>query len=198
MYCPEEGILATGDLFAPGVEPYVDSRRIAHFDRWIGNLAAQAARKGTIRMILPGHGDPLTMADLEAILAFVREKKALFEGRESAWVRFVEIHREHGLDHALAELRKMSASPDRFYLIHSELDSYGFEMMMNGQVGKALELFTELSDLFPDSDVAFDSLGEALVRLEEKERAAEAFRRALELNPDNRNSAHRLEALNGS
>ena len=69
--------------------------------------------------------------------------------------------------------------------------------MMEGRVDDALEIFTVLAELFPENDVAFDSLGEALVRLDEPEQATSAFRRALEINPENRNSARRLSEIQG-
>jgi ankyrin repeat protein/glyoxylase-like metal-dependent hydrolase (beta-lactamase superfamily II) len=197
IYCPEEKLLATGDVFAPGQDLYVDSERIGHFDRWIDSLETIASREDDIEFVIPGHGEFLKLNEIGSQLAFVRDQKQTFEGRKSAFDEFKRVNQSQGLEQGLATLRKLNSNSKAYYLIHSELDSFAFEIMMEGRVDEALEIFRVLAELFPENDVAFDSLGEALVRLDEPEQAASAFRRALEINPENRNSARRLSEFQG-
>ena len=59
----------------------------------------------------------------------------------------------------------------------------------------ALAIFTVLADLFPENDMAFDSLGEAYLRKGDKEHAKASFQRAVELNPENSNASAKLASL---
>jgi cytochrome c-type biogenesis protein CcmH/NrfG len=52
-----------------------------------------------------------------------------------------------------------------------------------------------VTELFPESGNAFDSLGEANLVLGRKTRALECYRKALQLNPDNANARERVKRL---
>jgi len=73
--------------------------------------------------------------------------------------------------------------------------SYAFRLMLAEELDEAHMMFMVLAELFPESDVAFDSLGEIYVRLGNTEAAIAAFEQSLDLNPDNRNAAERLKVL---
>jgi glyoxylase-like metal-dependent hydrolase (beta-lactamase superfamily II) len=195
VYCPEEGLLMTGDLFAPGVDPYVDSERIEQFPRWIESLEEIEGRSASLATIVPGHGDVFAPADLEPTLAFVREQERKYLGKVSGFFEARKALQAEGVEAGILSLRQSAARPERYYLIHSELDSYAFHLMMDGRVEDALQIFVALAELFPESDVAFDSLGEAHMRSGNTELAAADFRRALELNAENRNAATKLAEL---
>lgn len=60
---------------------------------------------------------------------------------------------------------------------------------------RAMEIFKFNAELFPGSWNAFDSLGEIYLRIGEDDLASDAFKRSLELNPENSNAAGRLKAL---
>jgi tetratricopeptide (TPR) repeat protein len=79
--------------------------------------------------------------------------------------------------------------------LHPEIDQYAYRMMLDGKVDEALEIFKVLAELFPASDIAFDSLGEGYMRKENTEMAISSFKKSLELNPDNRNAQEKLKAL---
>ena len=62
---------------------------------------------------------------------------------------------------------------------------------------EARDVFQFITELFPQSGNAFDSLGEAFFVLGDKAGALESYRGSLELNPDNakaREMIKRLEA----
>ena len=65
------------------------------------------------------------------------------------------------------------------------------------QLDDALAIFLVLAELFPESDVAFDSLGEVYQRLGDNAAAIASFEKALELNPENGNAAEKLRELKG-
>jgi glyoxylase-like metal-dependent hydrolase (beta-lactamase superfamily II) len=197
IYCPEEQLLLTGDLFYSGGFPYVDSERVPSLGRWHETLTGLLQRDEGVTHVATGHEPSLPVSHLEAILEFVAEQQARFAGRESALNVFREVHEADGIASALDRLREMNARPDEFYVLHAEFDTYVYRLMLAEQLDEALEALLVLAELFPQSDVAFDSLGEVYVRLEDTDSAIESFRRALELNPENENAARRLRELGG-
>ena len=65
IYCPEEKLLLTGDLFSAGQNLWVDSERIPFLPRWEKCLDAFASDKTSGLHVVPGHGaflDPALLA----------------------------------------------------------------------------------------------------------------------------------------
>jgi glyoxylase-like metal-dependent hydrolase (beta-lactamase superfamily II) len=195
VYCPEESLLLVGDLFYSEGFPYVDSERVPYLGRWRETLTEIMSREEGINRIVTGHEDELPLSHLEAIAEFVAEQEALFEGRKSALFAFRDLRETEGVEVALSKLKQMNAQPDTYYVLHPELDTYAYRLMLAEELDDALMIFTVLADMFPESDVAYDSLGEVYVRLGKTEAAIAAFERSLELNPENRNAAERLRVL---
>jgi glyoxylase-like metal-dependent hydrolase (beta-lactamase superfamily II) len=197
IYCPEEQLLLTGDLFYSGGFPYIDSERVPSLGRWHETLAELLSRQEGVTHVVTGHELSLPVSHLEATLEFITGQQDRFAGRESALNVFRELHQAEGVEVALDRLREMNSRPDEFYVLHAELDTYVYRMMLAEQLDEALQCFLVLAELFPDSDVAFDSLGEVYVRLGNTESAIESFEKALELNPENGNTARQLRQLRG-
>jgi predicted negative regulator of RcsB-dependent stress response len=65
----------------------------------------------------------------------------------------------------------------------AELNAYGYQLMGNGQVDKAIEVFTLNTKKFPRSANAFDSLGEGYVTKGDKKNAILNFKKSLSMNP---------------
>ena len=66
---------------------------------------------------------------------------------------------------------------------------------MDGNLDEALPLFHRLAEFFPESDISFDSLGEAYLKKGDTRLAAKYFKQCLERNPDNGNARRRLDAM---
>ena len=64
-----------------------------------------------------------------------------------------------------------------------ELNQYGYQVMNNGQVDKAIELFILNTKRFPKSANCFDSLGEAYVNKGDSKNAITNFKKSLSMNP---------------
>jgi hypothetical protein len=65
----------------------------------------------------------------------------------------------------------------------NELNLYGYQLMNNGQVDKAIEIFTLNTKRFPKSANCFDSLGEAYVTKGDSKNAIANFKKSLSMNP---------------
>jgi glyoxylase-like metal-dependent hydrolase (beta-lactamase superfamily II) len=195
IHCPKEGLWVTGDLFFPGVDLYIDSERVLQLHRWITCLEKIVQTEEDTKTIVPGHEEFLTMEELKGKLDYVKTKKEEFAGKESAFFAFRKAFEEQGLEPSLRVLKDLKAKPDKFYTLHDEIDQFAYYMMLDKKLDEALAIFLVLAELFPDSYLAFDSLGEVYSRRGDKEKAIQNFEKSLELNPDNRNAAQQLKSL---
>ena len=82
----------------------------------------------------------------------------------------------------------------------NELNLYGYQIMNNGQVDKAIEIFILNTKRHPESANVWDSLGEAYAIKGDKENAVANFKKSLSLNPPanvKANSEKYLKQLGG-
>ena len=195
VFCPEEKLLATGDVFFPGAEPYIDSKRVPYLSRWIGNLESLLNRKQDMAHIVPGHADFLDVGELEKTLTVLKQRRPEFEGRQSAMDPVAKIYKETGIDPTLAKMKELKSQPARFFFLHGEFDTFAFGLMRQGKLDEALAMFTLLAGFFPESYLAFDSLGEVCLQKGDKKAAIKYFKKSLELNPENDNAKTRLAQM---
>jgi len=195
IYCPEEGLLMTGDLFSYGHELYIDSERILNLDLWEQNLERFTDQDKKINFIVPGHQELLEREELSKHLAFVRNKKEEFKGKSSALFAMKKIVEEQGIEAAAKGLKEMSTQPEKYYLLYPELDQYVYYRMLDGKLDDAVVLFETLAELFSDKAMAYDSLGEVYKRKGNIDLAIKSFKRSLELDPNNHNAKMQIEEL---
>ncbi len=195
IHCPQEGLWMTGDLFYPQGDLYIDSERVLELPRWTACLEKIIAAEKDTKYIVPGHEEFLTLDDLKKKLADVRAKQAEFAGKQSAFFAFKKAFEEKGLEDSLLVLKDLKAKPDQYYMLHPEIDQFAYRLMLKDKLDEALSIFKVLAELFPDSYLAFDSLGEVCLRKGDKEMAIQSFRKSLELNPRNDNAAQQLKSL---
>lgn len=77
----------------------------------------------------------------------------------------------------------------------SELNDWAYRMMSRNQLQDAFEIFKLNVYLFPDSWNAYDSYGEVLLKMGNKNEAAKMYKKSLELNPGNENGKNMLKQL---
>jgi tetratricopeptide (TPR) repeat protein len=65
----------------------------------------------------------------------------------------------------------------------NELNFYGYQLMNNGQVDKAIEVLTLNTKRFPKSANCFDSLGEAYAKKGDSKNAIVNFKKSLSMHP---------------
>ena len=75
------------------------------------------------------------------------------------------------------------------------LASMGYQLMRRGDVLAAVEIFRLNVEEFPRDWNVYDSLGEAYLKLGDKPRAIESYKRSLELNSHNDNGRQMLKTL---
>lgn len=104
-----------------------------------------------------------------------------------------------GMSAALPDLEKYRAEyPAERLIDEGALNWLGYHFLYWwGRQEEAVGVFEWMTRVFPTSGNAFDSLGEAYLVAGRREEAAESYRRALELDPNNANAKAALERIAG-
>jgi len=102
-----------------------------------------------------------------------------------------------GLDGALAAYTAYVGDPLHRYLPGQErrLNSVGYKLLAEKRVQDAIVIFEVNARAHPDSWNAFDSLGEAYLAANDRERALQAYTRSLDLNPANDNAKRMIVTI---
>ena len=75
------------------------------------------------------------------------------------------------------------------------LNTWGYKLIQNNNIEKALEVFKLNVNFFPESGNTFDSLGETYALLEMNVEALKSYETALKINPANTNAKKQREKL---
>ncbi|MDM5180997.1 serine hydrolase [Massilia sp. DJPM01] len=96
------------------------------------------------------------------------------------------------IDGQLRQVTRQYAVPNPS---EGSLNGWGYRLLSRKQPKPAIAVLGLAARLYPDSANAHDSLAEAYEAVEEQALAIRHYRRSLELDPDNRNAAGHLAAL---
>jgi tetratricopeptide (TPR) repeat protein len=196
VFCPEEGLLATGDLFVSRMRPpYLKTSTVEELPHWIEALNTVLDGGDSIRHVIPGHGDFLSADDLRVTREYLLSEKTRVENRAPALPLFQEMLDEQGPGDALPYLEEL-ADRDDLFLLEGDLVSLGYGFLYRDRApAQAVLVFKSLTRLFPDSWNAWDCLGEASVESGDLAMARKAYTRSVELNPENHHAREALRAL---
>ncbi|MBV6426844.1 MAG: hypothetical protein KIPDCIKN_01357 [Haliscomenobacter sp.] len=96
-----------------------------------------------------------------------------------------QLFNESKLDQVKSEAARMvKDSAYKFIDFEKELNSRGYELLIRNQFQPALFVLQMNSELFPQSANAWDSLGEAYWKSEQKDKAIECYNNAIRLDPN--------------
>ena len=196
ILCPQENILLTGDLFVAGMNPHLDSDRLEHLPRWLRVLDQVMAYKDRIRHVVPGHGDFLTVTDLEAKRTFLREQQQAVAGKKPAFREFEKLREQSGLAAALKGMRRLRRKqPGEYFFLEGEWNALGYSLLGEDKAADAVQVLALMVELFPKSFNAYDSLAEACAAAGEVKRAIENYEKSLQLNPENTGALEKIKRL---
>lgn len=77
------------------------------------------------------------------------------------------------------------------------INGLGYMLLNQNMDTDALDIFQLNTELYPDAFNTYDSYGEVLLKLGKKEDAIKAYKKSLELNPQNDNAANVLKKISG-
>lgn len=196
IYCPEEGLLATGDLFVPRMRPpYLRNSTVGQLPRWIDALDHVLESSTPIRHVIPGHGEVLSKDDIQAVRDYLLSERLRIGDKEPAYPLFQRVMDERGPEEALSYLGVL-AQEEGLYLLEGDLVSLGYGFLYQERApAEAVLVFQTLTQLFPDSWNAWDCLGEASAEAGDIPLAIRSYLRSLDLNPENDHAERALREL---
>jgi polyisoprenoid-binding protein YceI len=105
------------------------------------------------------------------------------QGKKSIGAAFLEIVDHDGVDAALRKYPELAKDTATYFLSPNQLVIVGRKLLQRGNKKEGLAVLKMNADLYPDSARAFDALGDACVENGDREAAVRAFRRAVQLDP---------------
>ncbi|MBI4327954.1 MAG: serine hydrolase [Chloroflexi bacterium] len=115
----------------------------------------------------------------------------------SITMKIAGVIQARGVEAGIEEYERLKATqPETFnFSDESELNSLGYQLLGQGEKQAALRIFELNTRAFPASSNAWDSLGEAYTKAGQKDRAVQAYTKALKFDPTNVNSQKMLRSL---
>lgn len=103
---------------------------------------------------------------------------------------------EEGLEFAADEYRDAwNNDRDSYNFDEGEINRLGYEYMSAGNLEAAKLIFELNIETFPEAFNTYDSYGEVLLEMGEKEKGIENYKKSIELNPGNTNGKEVLQKL---
>jgi len=100
-----------------------------------------------------------------------------------------------GMPAASSILDSLHADSVNYSLNEGEFNSLGYDLLSSNKIVEALETFKINTRLFPESWNVYDSYGEALLKIGQKEEAIKMYKQSIKLNPGNKNGRTVLDEL---
>ncbi len=104
------------------------------------------------------------------------------------------VIQEKGIEAGIVHFNANKES-DAMELVEDEMNQVGYQLMREGQVEAAAQVFKLNMESFPESFNVYDSYAEALINLDQKEAAIKHYKMSVEKNPGNQNGIDMLKKL---
>ena len=117
-----------------------------------------------------------------------------------SWANWIiSKSKEIGMDQAILNYKSIAKTKDssNYYFSERECNSLGYYLVRNNKMEDAIQLFVLNTERFPKSGNVFDSLGDAYLKIGNKEKAIISYKRASELDPRNGNAVNMVKKLQG-
>jgi len=154
----------------------------------------QYQRKGQNEPWELGKIDTTRITDAERIeygvetLAQQREKVKRFNSKKISDM----LANGKTVDQLIKFVQSEHINDSKYDLSESGINSFGYDLMSQGNHNDALKIFKLNTELYPDRFNTYDSYGECLLNMGDKENAIIAYKKSLELNPKNTNAVNVL------
>lgn len=138
-----------------------------------------------------GKIDTTKVTDAERIvfgvetLAEQKEKVKRMNKRELSEL----LSEEKSVDQIIKIIKLEHNKDSEFDMSESGINSFGYEIMRERELKEALKIFALNTNLYPDAFNTWDSYGECLFILGQKDKSLKAYKKSLRLNPNNKNAA---------
>lgn len=106
----------------------------------------------------------------------------------------LEIINKENIDKGIQFFRKFKDN-NAYYLSEEEMNILSYKLLQTDRAEIAVEVLKLAIEAFPNAFNLYDSYGEVLLTLGEKEKAIENYKKSVELNPKNKNGIKILKEL---
>lgn len=131
-----------------------------------------------------------------AMAVWVPQVKAGYDPRTSISETLAATTASSGVDQAVKQYYELKAAqPTTYNFDEEELNNLGYKLIRNKQFASAIRIFQLNIEAYPKSSNAYDSLAEGYMDNGDKALAIANYRRALQINPKNRNSELMLRKI---
>ncbi|MBN1425812.1 MBL fold metallo-hydrolase [Candidatus Fermentibacteria bacterium] len=196
VYVPEERLLLTGDVINSPRSSGFPVNAMADVSRLVGELEGLLRRETGLETVVPGHGPPLSRADLETFCTTIAERFTRVRvDHSTAFLMSRAIERE-GI---LAALQRYPVPAGRtteaLYWSEEEFSILGMRLVRSGMVNEGISVLQRATAALPQSALLYDCLGDAHVENGHVEGALAAYERSVDLMPENRHAQEMLRIL---
>ncbi len=110
---------------------------------------------------------------------------------------FTNLFMKGEIDKLKMEAKRMILNPSyRFFNFENKFNEAGYQLLGNNQLQEAIFVFQMITEFFPNSANAWDSLAEGFLKAGDKEKAKVFYTKAIELDSNGRIGKHAKDMLN--
>ncbi|MDH5384447.1 MAG: MBL fold metallo-hydrolase [Candidatus Aminicenantes bacterium] len=117
------------------------------------------------------------------------------QGRRFATEILARINRESGMEVAIKEFKNMINEKEKFFFNEGIVNSYASMLVEEGDIKNALELYRLNAVIFPESAEIYSGMGDAFQIAGNMDAAVKAYKKALELDPEDKRTAEKLKKI---
>lgn len=128
---------------------------------------------------------------------YILNSGPVFRGKRSLAKDYVITLHQKGADAAAVLFNELKADTSHYFMDEKELNRLGYNLMNDGFLDEALEIFKFNTLLYPGSFNTYDSYAEALACAGKKEYAIKMYEKSIALNPQNEGGKKALNQLKG-
>jgi len=156
------------------------------------NISRSPSDKTLIVLLNNTGGAPLNQMT-QSIRAILKGKTYDLPKKSVAY-DVLGVIQSDGIEAGIVHYHKIKESDD-YDLNENEMNQVGYQLMGSDKIEEALQVFKLNVEAFPKSSNAYDSYGEAFMKLGKNDQAIENYKKSIELNPGNQGGIDMLKKL---
>ena len=156
------------------------------------NIARTPSDKSLVVLLNNTGGAPLNLIT-RAILGIIHNKEFAMP-KKSIADELLAVIEDTGIDAGITRYNAIKDA-EGYDLNEGDMNAMGYQLMGSDKLEDASKIFELIIEAFPNSSNAYDSLGEAQMKLGKNDLAIKNYRKSVELNPNNQGGIDFLKKL---
>jgi len=156
------------------------------------NIARTPSDKSLVVLLNNTGGAPLNSIT-RAILGIIHNKEFAMP-KKSIADELLAVIEDTGIDAGITRYNAIKDA-EGYDLNEGDMNAMGYQLMGSDKLEEASRIFELIIEAFPNSSNAYDSLGEAQMKLGKNDLAIKNYRKSVELNPNNQGGIDFLKKL---